>query len=444
MSRAEHRPLLSISRKIAVGYLLMAFFSLVSIAAALSGLHQQTLLSQRLVEVEFESLNRLRDLREHLLAQETLEKQYLILQDHSLLELLNRRRYELARTWRALDALGDGADPSRAPSLEAYQAGMDQCQQLLRDGRWDAARACAADTVAPARAELLRQVRRRIVGQEEGIDRSLVEFGAASADSYRLTWFLVLLGLAVSAPVSVTVVLGLRRSVRALVRATRAFSAGSFGARVELEPGDEFGLLAREFAAMGEKLRELEQANLDANPLTRLPGNLAIDRELEARIEGGEPFAHLYIDLDNFKAFGDRYGYQTGSDAIAWVGEVIRGAVRAHGDAGDLVGHIGGDDYVVITAADNAEPVTRGIIEVFDRGVSRFYSDEDLQAGYFVGKDRYGVERQIPLLTMSVAVVFSENLETVSLATIGEECARMKRHLKTLPGSNFLIDRRRL
>ncbi len=88
MSRAEHRPLFTISRKIAVGYLLMAFFSLVSIAAALSGLHQQTLLSQRLVAVEFESLNRLRDLREHLLAQETLEKQYLILQDHSLLELL--------------------------------------------------------------------------------------------------------------------------------------------------------------------------------------------------------------------------------------------------------------------------------------------------------------------------------------------------------------------
>ena len=444
MSQARHRSLFTISRKIAVGYLLMAFFSLVSIAAALSGLHQQTLHSQRLVEVEFESLSRLRDLREHLLAQETLEKQYLILQDHSMLDLLNRRRYELTRTWRALDALDNRHDPGRAPSVEVYQAGMDQCQQLLRDGRWDAGRSCVADTVAPARAELLGEVRRRIGRQEEGIDRSLVEFGAASAYSYRLTWFLALLGLAVSAPVSITVVLGLRRSVRALVRATRAFSVGSFGARIDLESGDEFGLLAREFTAMGEKLRELEQASLDANPLTRLPGNLAIDRELEARIEGGEPFAHLYIDLDNFKAFGDRYGYQTGSDALAWVGEVIRGVARAQGGARDLVGHIGGDDYVVITAAENAEPVARGIIEAFDRGVSRFYSDQDLQTGYFVGKDRYGVEREIPLLTMSVAVVCSENLDTVSLGTIGEECARMKKYLKTLPGSNFLIDRRQL
>jgi GGDEF domain-containing protein len=438
------RSFFTISRKIAVGYLLMALFSLVAIAAALSGLHQQTLRSQRLVEVEFESLNRLRDLREHLLAQETLGKQYLILQDHSLLDLLNRRRYELDRTWRALAALGDGEDTGRAPSLQVYQAGMDQCLQLLREEQWEAARSCVTEIVAPARAGVLREVRRQIEAQEEGIDRSLVEFGAAGARSYRFTWFLALLGLAVSAPVSVTVVLGLRRSVRALVRATRAFSVGSFGARIDLESGDEFGLLAREFTAMGAKLRELEQASLDANPLTRLPGNLAIDRELEARIEGGEPFAHLYIDLDNFKAFGDRYGYQSGSDAIAWVGDVIRGAVRAHGAPRDLVGHIGGDDYVVITATENAEPIAQGIIETFDRGVSRFYSDEDLQAGFFVGKDRYGVERQIPLLTMSVAVVCSENLEAVSLASIGEECARMKKHLKALPGSNFLIDRRRL
>jgi GGDEF domain-containing protein len=195
---------------------------------------------------------------------------------------------------------------------------------------------------------------------------------------------------------------------------------------------------------MGEKLRELEQSNLDANPLTRLPGNLAIDRELESRIVRGDPFAHVYVDLDNFKAFGDRYGYQAGSEAIAWVGDVIRHVVKTCGKRTDLVGHIGGDDYVVITGAEQAEAIAKEIIAEFDRGVSRFYNDEDLQAGYFMGKDRYGVERKIPLLTMSVAIVCSENLDSVSLGTIGEECARMKKHLKSLPGSNYLIDRRRL
>jgi len=418
----------------------MALFCLVAVAAALSGLRQQTLRSRRLVEVEFKTLTLLRDLREHLLAQETLEKQVLILQDHSLLELLTRRDYELERTWRALSALGGERAPSATPYLEA----VGPCREALLGDQWQTAAACAADRLGPTRLDVLREVRHRIDRQEDGIDRSLAEFVLASSNAYRLTWLLALVGLVVSAPVAIAAVLSLRNSVRILVDATRAFSVGSFGATIKLDPGDEFGLLAREFTAMGAKLRELEQSNLDANPLTRLPGNLAIDRELETRIERGEAFAHLYIDLDNFKAFGDRYGYQAGSDAIAWVGEVIREAVRTHGAPQDLVGHIGGDDYVVITAARHAEPIAQAVIAAFDRGISRFYSDEDLQAGYFVGKDRYGVERQIPLLTVSIAVVCSEMLETVSLATIGEECARMKRHLKALPGSNYLLDRRHL
>ncbi len=162
---------------------------------------------------------------------------------------------------------------------------------------------------------------------------------------------------------------------------------------------------------MGRKLRDLEQLRLDANPLTHLPGNLAIDREIEARFARGEKFAHLYIDLDHFKAFGDRYGYMAGSEVIAQVGDLAAQAAKTHGNGNELVGHIGGDDYVVLTSPERAEPIARGLIDKFDRIVPTLYSKEDLALGYYIGKDRFGTERKFPLLTMSIAIIQSENLE---------------------------------
>jgi GGDEF domain-containing protein len=168
-----------------------------------------------------------------------------------------------------------------------------------------------------------------------------------------------------------------------------------------------------------------------------------IDRELEQRIAQNLPFAHLYIDLDNFKAYGDHYGYKTGSDAINLVGNLIQEVVERHGGEDDLVGHIGGDDYVVLTEPDRAEEIAKAIISTFDRHVPELYNEKDLKEGFILGTDRYGIKRTFPLLTMSIAITLSENLEHPSLLTISHNCARMKSHLKQLKNSNYLIDRRK-
>ena len=117
--------------------------------------------------------------------------------------------------------------------------------------------------------------------------------------------------------------------------------------------------------------------------------------------------------------------------------------VERVGNAEDLVGHIGGDDYLLLSTPDKAENIAKDIIKKFENMLGSIYTPEDLEAGSYEGIDRFGEKRIHPLMSMSIAIICSENLEYPSIQEISLECAKMKEHLKNLPGSNYLIDRRR-
>jgi hypothetical protein len=117
--------------------------------------------------------------------------------------------------------------------------------------------------------------------------------------------------------------------------------------------------------------------------------------------------------------------------------------VERHGGDDDLVGHIGGDDYVVLTTPDRAETLAKDIIKTFDSRVPELYQQNDLEAGFIIGKDRDGLKRSFPLLTISIAVTLSENMVHPTPLSISLSCAKMKEHLKQLKTSNDLIDRRK-
>ncbi|MBE0596025.1 MAG: diguanylate cyclase [Desulfuromonadales bacterium] len=445
MKEPIKKPIFTLTRKVAAGYLLIVAFSMVAIVYALGSLHDQTSRSERLISVEFQALGLARTLQQNLLAQETLEKQFLILRDQAFLDLLERRREELDQQWRALASLPlpEFLQRTAAP-LTRYRQQEAACRELLASGAWPQAQSCSL-SLSPLRQNLLAELETFLGNRQALLDQSLIDFNLASARAYRITLLLAFIGIGLSAPAAMAIVLGIHRSVTALTRATREIAAGSFDFPIPLtERRDEFGMLAREFRTMGQKLTELEKLRLDANPLTHLPGNLAIDRELETRLQTATPFAHLYIDLDHFKAYNDRYGYRAGSEIIARVGNLVRDVVGQHGNTGDLIGHIGGDDFVVITSIECAEPVAKEVLEGFDRMVPSFYSEEDRLAGFFVAEDRFGEKRTFPLLTVSVAVVVSSHLDVRSPQAVSRACVSMKEHLKTLPGSNYLIDRRRI
>ena len=209
------------------------------------------------------------------------------------------------------------------------------------------------------------------------------------------------------------------------------------------ESGGSFGDdMERDIREMMRKVQESQQLYLDASPLTRLPGNIAIEQVLKGKMLYDEKFALCYIDLDDFKAYNDKYGYARGSELIKLTGEIIYRAKDDHGDPGDFVGHIGGDDFVLITSPDNVETVCQAIIDAFDAAVPAHYHADDRARGYIEGTDRYGVTRRFPLMSISIAVVSDARRNFTSPLEIARVATEIKDYVKSLPGSNYLVDRR--
>lgn len=434
----------TVTKKVVIGYLVIVFFSLLAIGFALFRLHQQTGQAQQLVNVDFRAFELVRDLQQNLLAQDNIEKQLLILRDPTLRELRLNRNDALAGFAHSLSRppFVDLLSPLYE-QFQSYREYDDQLSEALLWHDWDEAIKISNESTVPIRSLLLKQLAETRQLQQVRINGGLAELSEASNEAYRLTLLFALIGICLSAPVSIAVIMSIHRSVRALKKATLEISDGSFEHRPELSGEDEFAQLAMDFGRMGRKLRELEELRLDANPLTRLPGNLAIDRSMEQRISQRDPFAHLYIDLDNFKAYSDRYGYKAGSDVLARVGEMLERVTRQEGTPTDLIGHIGGDDYVVLTELALGEELAKKLIDEFEQMVPSFYNEEDRERGSFVGKDRFGVERTFPLMTISIAVIRSDHYDYPSRLTISQDCARLKEYLKVQEGSNFMLDRRK-
>jgi diguanylate cyclase (GGDEF)-like protein len=195
-------------------------------------------------------------------------------------------------------------------------------------------------------------------------------------------------------------------------------------------------------ARVRAKIRRVE-VDSSLSPLTRLPGNLAIEAELRRRIDSGEPFAVIYLDLDNFKAFNDVYGFTHGDEAIVLLARVTVDVVRRRGTPNDFVGHIGGDDFIAVTLSERSEEIAKEIIAEFDRDIRNLYSAKDLRAGYIETRDRRGALNRFPIMTISMAIVSNDRSQLNNYAQVGEAAAELKRYAKSIAGSVYVKDKRR-
>jgi len=196
-------------------------------------------------------------------------------------------------------------------------------------------------------------------------------------------------------------------------------------------------LLARVRMVLKRTLRGLE-----ANPLTHLPGNTAITEEIEERIDGNKVFAVLYLDLDNFKAFNDRYSFELGDRVIQQTARIVIKHMKELGCPEDFIGHIGGDDFIAITTPDRVDLICSEIIKSFDKDILKFYSAKDRAKRYITGKDRQGKVNKFPIMSITIAVVTNAKRKFSHTGQIAAVGAELKRYGKTLPGSNYVIDRR--
>jgi diguanylate cyclase (GGDEF)-like protein len=199
----------------------------------------------------------------------------------------------------------------------------------------------------------------------------------------------------------------------------------------------------RELRARVQAHLKRSEQYLQSSPLTNLPGNHAIQQIIAARLQTHEPIAVIYFDLSNFKSYNDQYGWLAGDNIIKQLGEIIVNTVMRSEDKGIFVGHVGGDDFIVVTRPEYAEGLCHDIVRQFDVMILDFYSPEDRSRGYIEMVDRLGEMRRVPIVSLGAAVVTNEQRTLEHPLQVAQIAAEVKRYLKTLPGSQVAFDRRR-
>jgi len=196
----------------------------------------------------------------------------------------------------------------------------------------------------------------------------------------------------------------------------------------------------KELAARVEAVLRRRQAARNVSPTTRLPSGPAIEEEVERRLQARIAFALCYADLDDFKAYNDHYGYARADEVILRTGELIRRVVRDTAGETAFIGHVGGDDFVLVTDGEHADETCRQVIAGFDRIIPLHYDREDRERGHIEAEDRFGIRRRYPLMGLSVVAVWAPPGRFAGHAEIARAAAELKKRAKAVPGSVYLRD----
>lgn len=187
-------------------------------------------------------------------------------------------------------------------------------------------------------------------------------------------------------------------------------------------------------------LRRIERVS-DNNPLTGLPGNVSIEKKLKELLECERPMGVAYVDLDNFKAYNDIYGFAKGDEMIKNVARLLVNTVNRWTRDG-FVGHIGGDDFIFIVPMEVVENIAGEVIRNFNSLIPSFVNKKDFERGYFISKDRQGNLVKFPLPSLSIAIVPVHKGKVKHIGEIAERASQVKKIVKSIKGSAYFIDRR--
>jgi diguanylate cyclase (GGDEF)-like protein len=183
----------------------------------------------------------------------------------------------------------------------------------------------------------------------------------------------------------------------------------------------------------------VEQAK-DSNPLTGLPGNRCITQRIIKELNNPEQkMMILYFDLDSFKAFNDHFGFEHGDRALVFLAQIISNTVLLYGNADDLTGHVGGDDFLVVTTPDRASTIAARVIDLFNEGIVDFYDPPTMEQGYITALDRQGNYAHFPIMSLSIAGVSNEFKDYENHLRLGEVAAEVKKKAKSIPGSCYEV-----
>ncbi|NVN98504.1 MAG: diguanylate cyclase [Geobacteraceae bacterium] len=424
----------SLVQKLFASYAAMTLFTMAALLFALLGLFSLNKTAREIANNDLVFIDSINKLHDSIIAQERYAGKFSILKGGEFTELFKKREAEFQRLSGSIDISRHSNDKQALDKLYADF-------RLAADGLFTAQ---VTDTAPLHKSSANIQTLLETLYSREQLMLDAKLKSADQKESFTVKWSLILsvTGFVLAIVVAALSIFNISSAIAKLKKATHRIAEGDFDYDPQIPAGDEIGELAKDFSRMAERLKVLEQMSLDASPLTRLPGNIAIEQVLTRRLADDRPFAIYYADLDNFKAYNDRYGYVKASEVIKISAQLIDEAVRKVAEPQAFVGHVGGDDFVIIADCERAESICRQIIADFEAEIVRHYSPEDLARGAIEGVDRYGVERIFPIMTISIAVVICGSGEFSSAVDIARAAAEIKDHAKGLPGSNFMFNRR--
>ena len=338
---------------------------------------------------------------------------------------------------RRADFLAAGADDMMDFPIQPA-AFRDACLRIVESGRREAPRVMVVDD-DPSIRQICREVLE--LGGYQVRDAGSATLAIAEARRFRPDMFVldVLMpnidGYRAAEMIRADPAIGMAPIMFLSARGDTADKVRAFRSGAEdymVKPFDAAELLARVGKALDRQARQL-----GASPTTQLPGADAIQAEIERRIGDGRAVA-CYLDLDNLKAFNDYYGYAKANAVVRQTGDVIRYVIQRYGNGNDFIGHIAGDDFVFVTSAEKADVVCRTLCDRFDTLIKLYYDIADRQRGYIETKDRFGVMRRFPMMSVSVAAI--SLARTKSYAVLAELAAVGKSTAKAIVGSSYVRD----
>lgn len=428
-------PKLTLVQRLIAGYAAMAFFTAAAIAFSILGLYSVHNIATEIARKDLAILNATAKLRESMQAQERYAAKFQILKSPEFHDMFRGREIEFLDILQKL--VKSRRQPDVPPLVKSYEEYRHHAEKLFSEKG-------SQEALRKSTAQVFNHIDLIYNNTNDQLKTKLQAADEKERSTIAWTIVLSLIGFILGLIVASLFIYNVSTAIRRLKEATHKIAEGDFDYDPKIKADDEIGDLARDFISMAARLKVLEQMSLDASPLTRLPGNIAIEGILNKRLQEDVPFAVCYADLDNLKAYNDHYGYIKASEVIKKAGEIIYQAVKEKAETEAFVGHIGGDDFVMVVAMENAVPVCEAAIKMFDEEIRNHYTAEDLARGAIDAVDRYGVPRTFPIMTISIAITICRKGEFDSAVAIAKAAAEIKDYVKSMPGSNYLINRRKV
>jgi diguanylate cyclase (GGDEF)-like protein len=436
---------LTIANKLMLGFSSLLALLIIISAYALTNLNRLNSINNSILLTDVPVLQASEKMIDLILAEELYTRRYLVFRTSDVFNIYVRKQEQFAQQLKNIESVPEKRNFPVARIAELHRQYID----LLAEGSNSVIAPSSSipeefeEKIKAHQDEIIAVIKRMAADAQRDQNKKTEVTADIGSIAFTAAAVLCAFGLILSLTAATIITRNIAGAIKKIKLATEKIAKGEFDYRPDIKNKDELGDLAEAFETMADRLKHLEEMNLDTSPLTRLPGGTTISNVMNKRIDAKAPIAFCLMDIDNFKAYNDHYGYAKGNDLIQGTADMISKAVVEHGGKDDFIGHIGGDDFVVITTPERCEIICQAVVDTYDREISFFYTAEDRLRGHITGESRQGHQVTYPLATISVAVVTNEHRELLNHIEFGEAAAEMKEKAKALSRSVFLVDKRK-